>query len=423
MEVTPGIQTVLRLTLADGATGKFPRAFVYDPSGSLDDTVDLSHVANGMYENNWTPPLDVVGQYTAVFIVYSDSGHTIIDVSYNQSQESIDAILNFEEGAVWINSFYGGNDANPGTEKYPVATFPRAKIVADTFALRVFRIESMSEVLTQALFNYRFIGSDLAGVHYVGFNGQDISACTFERITVDGTAAGAAPTNGFNECLMFGPMAGMGAAFFDCYFLAFPGDYFALVPGAVTTFVRCGAASAQGQSAFPEVVTFTVSGNRIDAEFAQWFGDMRLNGMDNANSKINVDLGGGEVEVMSTCTAGIITIRGAGKVINNSGGATVIDLTTKTNIQINSAISESGTDIKTQVWWSRNGEVVAGIFSSVSAVIKNAAGTQVLDLGGATETGGRFAWTGLIATITVGDGFSLEVTADGEVFAIPFTRN
>lgn len=423
MQATPGIQTVLRLLLVDGNTGFYPRALVYNPAGGLDATVDLSHVANGMYENNWSPPLDVVGQYTALFIVYSDSGHTTPAVQYDRTQESIDVVLDFEEGAVWINSFYGGSDANPGTEKYPVATLPRAKIIADTFALRVFRIESMSEVLTQALFNYRFIATDLAGVHYAGFNGQDISGCTFERMVVDGTSSGVAPTNGFKECLMFGPMAGMGAAFFGCYFLAFPGDYFALVPGAATTFVRCGAASAQGSSAYPEVVTFTVAGSRIDVEYAQWFGDMRLNGMDNANSRINVDLGGGEVEIMSTCTAGVIEVRGMGRVINNTGGATVKDYTARNKEGINAAISESGTDLKVIVWWAHNDRVETGLFSTVTAIVKDSAGTQVLDLGGATETGGRFAWTGLIATITAGEGYSLEVTADGEIFAVPFARN
>lgn len=89
MEAAPGIQTVLRLTLADGNDGKYPRVFVYNPADGLDDTVDLDHVANGMYSGLWTPPSSVVGAYTGVFVVYQNTGRTVVANRYDRIQETI----------------------------------------------------------------------------------------------------------------------------------------------------------------------------------------------------------------------------------------------------------------------------------------------------------------------------------------------
>lgn len=80
----------LSLTLPDGASGLFPQAFVYD---SLDVAVigspfDLSEVgATGRYTNAAFVPLSV-GNFAALFIVYSDAGHTTEATTYEHDQDS-----------------------------------------------------------------------------------------------------------------------------------------------------------------------------------------------------------------------------------------------------------------------------------------------------------------------------------------------
>lgn len=83
----------LELQLSDGTTGLFPRALVYDASGTLIATKDLAHVANGRYAND-TLVMPSSGYVAATYIVYSDSGHTTL-AGYARSVEvwQIDATV------------------------------------------------------------------------------------------------------------------------------------------------------------------------------------------------------------------------------------------------------------------------------------------------------------------------------------------
>lgn len=422
MKATPGIQTLLRRTLPDGLTTMYPRAFVYNPAGGLDDTVDLATVGNGMYEGNWTPPLDVVGLYTSVTIVYSDPGHTT-PAAYDVLQENIDVEIHFECAAVWVDEYGIGNDANPGTEMYPVSSLSRAKAVAVAFGLQNIRILSCGQSLTEAFTWYYISGNrDFTGSrNYIDLNGQELYSTNFENVVLTGSPLINSVIGGYH-CYFFATMTNVGGGFQDCGFLMGPTDSMTFLPGTATTFRRSGNSSGVDGPLYG-VCNFSFPGVASNVQFSAWYGRMKIFDMDDADSRVRVDATSGEVEVDVSNINGVITISGNAKVINNSGGAIVVDLTAGTGISLNTAISESGTDIKITAWWSRNGEIETGLFTTVTAKIKDSSGAEVLDLLSATETGGRFAWTGSIAGVTVGDGYSLEVTADGEVFAMPFTRN
>lgn len=86
MEATKGLQTRIWLQLTDGAEDQHPRAFVYDPTATEEALVDLTHIANGSYSGLWAPSLR--GQYGIHFVVYSDSGHTIVNPAYDRVVES-----------------------------------------------------------------------------------------------------------------------------------------------------------------------------------------------------------------------------------------------------------------------------------------------------------------------------------------------
>jgi len=85
-----GQDLLLTLVLADGDATRFPRARVYDDTGSevTGSPFDLAHVANGLYQDVWVNP-DVEGHFSAIFIVYNDAGHTVVSNKYDRIGEAI----------------------------------------------------------------------------------------------------------------------------------------------------------------------------------------------------------------------------------------------------------------------------------------------------------------------------------------------
>lgn len=82
---TPGVSVALTMNLDDGATGLFPRAFIWS-NGSLETSVDLVHVGLGRYSAPWTPGI-IPKNYDALFLVYTDAGHTTESAVYTREME------------------------------------------------------------------------------------------------------------------------------------------------------------------------------------------------------------------------------------------------------------------------------------------------------------------------------------------------
>lgn len=76
----------VRLQLADGNTAQYPRAVVYNLAGTLIATLDLAHIANGLYGVDYT--FLNVGFHTITHIVYSDSNHTTL-AAYDRSVDEV----------------------------------------------------------------------------------------------------------------------------------------------------------------------------------------------------------------------------------------------------------------------------------------------------------------------------------------------
>ena len=76
------------MILEDGNELQNPQAEIYAPGGTTPiATVDLPHKAKGRYEGSWTP--SSVGPFSALFITYSDSGHTIENIVYVRAVEQV----------------------------------------------------------------------------------------------------------------------------------------------------------------------------------------------------------------------------------------------------------------------------------------------------------------------------------------------
>lgn len=89
MKLVVGQAIPCTLQLKDRATGKYPRAIVRDDAGSTLATLDLTHVASGLYQDHSTTMTNVPS-VTVQYIVYSDSGHTTIDTAYETVLETFE---------------------------------------------------------------------------------------------------------------------------------------------------------------------------------------------------------------------------------------------------------------------------------------------------------------------------------------------
>lgn len=89
IEVSPGANVLLPLSLADGAGGFFPQAEVYDSAGTAiaGSPFDLTHVARGLYQALFAAP--VAGDYSVVYVVYSDAGHLTLAAQYARADEHL----------------------------------------------------------------------------------------------------------------------------------------------------------------------------------------------------------------------------------------------------------------------------------------------------------------------------------------------
>lgn len=90
------------LQLEDGATDKFPRAFIYKPDGTLFGTLDLAHVANGGYEDD-SQVFPGLAFLRAVYVVYTDAGHSIESAAHMRAEEKWER--NDVPGLLHQNSF------------------------------------------------------------------------------------------------------------------------------------------------------------------------------------------------------------------------------------------------------------------------------------------------------------------------------
>lgn len=85
IETVVGQPLLLQLSLTDGVTDRYPRARVYNELDAVIATVDLHHVDGGLYHGSWTP--SVIGRRSIRYTIYSDVGHTAVDLTYERVVE------------------------------------------------------------------------------------------------------------------------------------------------------------------------------------------------------------------------------------------------------------------------------------------------------------------------------------------------
>lgn len=131
--LTLGSQIPLQLELSDGLSTMYPRAVLYKADGTVHATVDLAHVANGLYEND-AQTMPSSAYVSAVYIVYSDAGHTTL-APYQRSIETWQ--LGAGGGALTPPTISNitPNGAVPGEPGAFTVIYSRARLTPITFDL------------------------------------------------------------------------------------------------------------------------------------------------------------------------------------------------------------------------------------------------------------------------------------------------
>lgn len=112
ISLTLGKPLPLRLQIDDGSSDKFVKAYVFNGSNNLVNSIILSHLVNGLYVGYYTP--NTADTYHASYVLYSDNTYTTnLGPYYQNSSDTfvIQSIADFGE-AVWDTNILDNNIAN-----------------------------------------------------------------------------------------------------------------------------------------------------------------------------------------------------------------------------------------------------------------------------------------------------------------------
>lgn len=98
----PGESFSILYSAPDGSTVLYPQAKIYNSSDVLDSTVNLSHIADGVYTGIATAPSNK-GNYYVITKIYLDSGHTNLSTNDEVLVEPLNVVYGYRP------SFSGGN--------------------------------------------------------------------------------------------------------------------------------------------------------------------------------------------------------------------------------------------------------------------------------------------------------------------------
>lgn len=84
---TPNIPVPLHTLAADGSTGLYGQARIYNSAGSLVTTISLTHTSEGLYVASYTPTTE--GVYSIIYQLYTDVARTI-PANFEKGMETLD---------------------------------------------------------------------------------------------------------------------------------------------------------------------------------------------------------------------------------------------------------------------------------------------------------------------------------------------
>ena len=246
---------------------------------------------------------------------------------------STDALLNkklITEGSwncVFIDTTNGssGTDFPLGTPQSPVDNIADAITIAANHNLTNFHVKG-TIVLPQGFDGYTFIGGKSVLTDIIVFNGQTISNCKFEQLTLSGTAT--CENNQYYEC-MISNVTGICGIAYEC---GFSGTI--TLGGAGSKLLGKGISMAD----VPTYIDMVGDDRHLKMNYT---GQLHIQNMTAAVTASTISCGTeyGALVLESSCTGGAATISGQTKFTDNSTTVVVTD-----NRFYNDTVSDSVLD-------------------------------------------------------------------------------
>lgn len=238
----------------------------------------------------------------------------------------------YEGAQVWIDTINGTPgtiDYESGTTIFPVDTLADATTIAGSVGITSFRILSGSSLtLAQTYSNYVFRGENWA----LNLNGQDVGGTQFwgayQGIT--GTCTG---TRAFFFESAIVNITTIPAAFLECGLVG----TLTLSGAGTYNFINC--TSTLDEASAP-VLDFNGASAAL-VTMRNYSGSIKFRNME-ATETVSIQ-GTGTIIVDSSCTGGTITAHGIFQLVDESGGAVEIDITSPVVNQVERGRAQSAT--------------------------------------------------------------------------------
>lgn len=292
--------------------------------------------------NGWRVKINN-GQVVAVALnLYSDDFATpyVVVSGSGVSDRNSDAVSVNSEAIEYssYNDRVTVNTSSPYSGvQFPVGT-PRQPVNNLTDALQIANDRGFKRIF---LLNNQLIDSGLDFTEFI-FEGvsqsntviqidapANVTNCTFENMTISGTLDGGSTiikcnintldyVNGIVEsCIIDGPITLGGSAeatFIDCR---------SGVAGSATPTIDCGGDG-------PPII------------IRNWTGGLRLTNKTGSTNSTSIDLTSGQLILDPTVSDGVITVRGIGKLLNNSTGTAMINAELLDSVNLNKTLFING---------------------------------------------------------------------------------
>jgi hypothetical protein len=282
-----------------------------------------NEVQANVFGGNLTAVDDVGSEISPVFpsafvqiVRTASSSATITDLDEVIQQLRLGAF----QGAIHLDDVNGQplstavEDSFPlGTPGNPVSNIADARTLANFYNLRAYQIANGDYTLAESHIDWIFEGATGPFNSTITLGSQSVDRSAFDRLTVDGTGSG---TFGAQNCVLDG-VTGCSIGAQTTGFLGTT----TLPAAGFLTAVQCFS-SVPGATA--PIFVYGAGGGAM--QFRGWSGPCEIQGSNNAFHAASVDLNSGLLVLGATNTAGVIVVRGAGHLDDNSAGATVVRL-------------------------------------------------------------------------------------------------
>ena len=230
-----------------------------------------------------------------------------------------------EQEDIQFASFNGGvtldpTNGTPGVTAYPAGT-ARQPTTTLSQALTIATARGFDKIFVRGTYTFDaadsvdgfiFEGSSPEKDTLVLTGAANIQNCILRKLTINGALDGG---NAVNGCIIAG-LNYIDGTIIDCFLAA--GDI--VLSGTQANILRCGDAVAGATAGDTAVID--MGGGGTDLIVSDYHGDLLLKNM-SSSADVTIEMSSGQLILDSTITAGNITVRGVGKLVDNSVGATV----------------------------------------------------------------------------------------------------